>query len=85
MSPLNHLASFSVKNVMEKAHIIEKVTALPEHLFTWFRAHSFPPQYRLNCYLLSAGLMWQMKDDGISSRPQCSDFSGYLSETDAMI
>lgn len=32
MSPLNHFATFCVKNVMGNAHIQGKVTALPEHL-----------------------------------------------------
>lgn len=40
MPPLNHFATFCVKNVMGNAHIKGKVTVLPEHLFTWFMAHS---------------------------------------------
>lgn len=40
MPPLNHFATFCVKNVMGHAHIKGKVTVLPEHPFARFMSHS---------------------------------------------
>lgn len=82
MPPLNHFATFCVKNVMGKAHIQRKVTALPEHL----------PPFTLillqNCAALIVfplNLMWHLKDYGIFRKLQGSDFSGYLTGSDAVI
>lgn len=55
MPPLNHFATFCVKNIMGKAHIQRKVTALPEHLTQFMLillqncagTDSFPSQFNV--------------------------------------
>ena len=34
--------------------------------------------------VFSLSLMWHLKDYGIFRKPQCSDFSGYLTESDTV-
>lgn len=82
MPPLNHFATFCVKNVMGKAHIQRKVTALPEHL-TQFMLILLQTCAALIVFPFN--LMWHLKDYGIFRKLQGSDFSGYLAGSDAVI
>lgn len=85
MPPLNHFATFCVKNVMGNAHIKGKVTILPEHLFHLVHGSSFYITVQALLMVFFLSLMWHLKDYGIFRKAHCSDFSGYLAESDTEI
>lgn len=83
MPPLNHFATFCVKNVMGKAHIQRKVTYCSSRTSHSVHAHPFTELCSTDSFPLN--LMWHLKDYGIFRKLQGSDFSGYLAGSDAVI